>query len=79
MHDYVNSKFSFWNILKKNSTLSINDLFQDLRDGVVLLRLLEALTGNEYVCHQIDNSQLTILMFLEKRKWKNAGPSYRKC
>lgn len=31
-----------------SSTPPVNDLFQDLRDGVVLLRLLEVLTGNEY-------------------------------
>jgi hypothetical protein len=38
---------------KTNSTPAVTDLFQDLRDGVVLLRLLEVLTGNEYVCNQI--------------------------
>ncbi|CAF4193179.1 unnamed protein product [Rotaria sp. Silwood2] len=31
-----------------SSTLAVTDLFQDLRDGIVLLRLLEVLTGNEY-------------------------------
>ncbi len=45
--------FFFLMYFKTNSTPAVTDLFQDLRDGVVLLRLLEVLTGNEYVCNQI--------------------------
>ncbi len=36
---------------QSNSIPPVTDLFQDLRDGVILLRLLEILTGNEHVCN----------------------------
>lgn len=37
--------------VQSNSTPTVTDLFQDLRDGVILLQLLEVLTGTEHVCH----------------------------
>jgi ribosomal protein L16 Arg81 hydroxylase len=50
--DIQKKAFTKWinnQLATTSSTLAITDLFQDLRDGVVLLRLLEVLTGNEYV------------------------------
>ncbi|CAF4851946.1 unnamed protein product, partial [Rotaria sp. Silwood1] len=49
--DIQKKAFTKWinnQLANTSSTLAITDLFQDLRDGVVLLRLLEVLTGNEY-------------------------------
>ena len=44
---------------KTNVPSAVTDLFQDLRDGVVLLRLLEVLTGNDYVGHEQTSPRLT--------------------
>jgi hypothetical protein len=57
--------------LKTSSTPAVTDLFQDLRDGVVLLRLLEVLTGNEYVWKKNPKKKniFFIIIFLEKRNW----------
>ncbi|CAF1230460.1 unnamed protein product [Rotaria magnacalcarata] len=49
--DIQKKAFTKWinnQLANTTPTLAITDLFQDLRDGVVLLRLLEVLIGNEY-------------------------------
>ncbi|CAM2708186.1 unnamed protein product [Rotaria socialis] len=48
--DIQKKAFTKWinnQLANTTPTLTITDLFQDLRDGVVLLRLLEVFTGNE--------------------------------
>ncbi len=57
---------------QSNSTPTVTDLFQDLRDGVILLRLLEILTGNEYVCKPKKKKKISyssVFLPLEKRNW----------
>ena len=65
--------FCLFNIyFKTSSPLLITDLFQDLRDGVVLLRLLEVLTGNEHVINLKNNNNNSFyftVFLIEKRKW----------
>ncbi|KAI3381736.1 hypothetical protein SNEBB_004606 [Seison nebaliae] len=40
--------FSQWcNMRLKNENVQINDLFEDLKDGVILLKLLELLSGKK--------------------------------
>ncbi|CAF4713851.1 unnamed protein product, partial [Rotaria socialis] len=49
--DIQKKAFTKWinnQLNNSNSIPTITNLFQDLRDGAVLLRLLETLTGNEY-------------------------------
>ncbi|CAF2819285.1 unnamed protein product [Rotaria sp. Silwood2] len=49
--DIQKKAFTKWinnQLANSNSTPPVTNLFQDLRDGIVLLRLLEVLTGNEY-------------------------------
>ncbi|CAF5090767.1 unnamed protein product, partial [Rotaria magnacalcarata] len=49
--DIQKKAFTKWinnQLINSNSISTITNLFQDLRDGVVLLRLLEVLTENEY-------------------------------
>ncbi|CAF3670938.1 unnamed protein product [Adineta steineri] len=48
--DIQKKAFTKWinnQLADTNSTPPVTDLFQDLRDGVILLQLLEVLTGNE--------------------------------
>ncbi|UJR26821.1 hypothetical protein I4U23_008134, partial [Adineta vaga] len=48
--DIQKKAFTKWinnRLAEKSSTPPVTDLFQDLRDGVILLQLLEVLTGNE--------------------------------
>ncbi|CAF3569697.1 unnamed protein product [Adineta steineri] len=49
--DIQKKAFTKWinnQLANSNSTPIVTDLFQDLRDGLILLRLLEILTQNEY-------------------------------
>ncbi|CAF1601383.1 unnamed protein product [Adineta ricciae] len=48
--DIQKKAFTKWinnRLAEKSSTPPVTDLFQDLRDGVILLQLLEVLTGND--------------------------------
>jgi hypothetical protein len=56
--------------LKTSSTPAVTDLFQDLRDGVVLLRLLEVLTGNEYVYNKTLTKKNIFFYYYFSRKEK---------
>ncbi|CAF3539694.1 unnamed protein product [Rotaria sordida] len=73
--DIQKKAFTKWvnnQLANASSTLAVTDLFQDLRDGVVLLRLLEILTGNEYKrengkmrVHHIENVNKVIAVLNE--------------
>jgi hypothetical protein len=54
--------------LKTSSTPAVTDLFQDLRDGVVLLRLLEVLTGNEYVCKKNPKKKKNFYYYFSRKE-----------
>lgn len=45
---------------------AVRDLFMDLRDGTVLIKLLELLTGKELVINTFDMTQIIIFFSLIK-------------